>query len=222
MPLILVVGESGRGKSRGVKNLDPDTTAIINVEGKTLPFKEAKNFKQIPYDVSNPKASLIDSIKTISDFPLDKVSVVVIDSLSKWSDDLYVYAKEAFRTSRNKYEIPEFHNQAIKELLDIAKASPQVVIMTGHPDMTQTSLGDTTLNMAVMGGKWKGKLEREATIVFYANVKKNDEGKTEWFFETQSNGVTTAKSPEGMFDSLEIPNDYAFVLDKVKKYYEAE
>lgn len=219
MPLILVVGESGRGKSRGIKNLNPSTTAIINIEGKTLPFKEAKNFKQIPYDVNNPKVSLIETMKAISKMPAEKVSVVVIDSLSKWSDDLYTYAKEAFKTSRNKYEIPEYHNQAVKELFDIAKTSPQIVIMTGHPDMTQTSLGDTTLNMTVMGGKWKGKLEREATIVFYANARKNDEGKTEWFFETQSNGVTTAKSPEGMFDSTEIPNDYAYILEKVREYY---
>lgn len=219
MPVILVIGESGRGKSRGVKNLDPATTAIINVEGKTLPFKEAKNFKQLPYNVNDPKRSLIDLMKTIGKMSPDQVSVVVIDSLSKWSDDLYTYAKEAFKTSRNKYDIPEYHNNAIKELFDIAKASSQVVIMTGHPEMTTTSLGDTNMNMSVMGGKWKGKLEREATIVFYANARKDEEGKAEWFFETQSNGTTTAKSPEDMFESFEIPNDYAYILKKVKEYY---
>lgn len=37
-------------------------------------------------------------------------------------------------------------------------------------------------------------------------------------FFTQSNGMSTAKSPEGMFD-LEIPNDLKFVDSAIREYY---
>ena len=45
--LIAVVGASGSGKSTSLRNLDPETTFIINVAGKPLPFKGfRKNYKQ--------------------------------------------------------------------------------------------------------------------------------------------------------------------------------
>lgn len=38
-------------------------------------------------------------------------------------------------------------------------------------------------------------------------------------FYTQSNGQSTAKSPEDMFE-LEIPNDLKFVDDSIRNYYQ--
>ena len=40
----------------------------------------------------------------------------------------------------------------------------------------------------------------------------------EHIFITQSDGVTTAKSPEGMFD-LKMPNDLKVVDTKIREYY---
>ena len=36
---ILILGETGRGKSRSIKNLEPSETFIIRVIDKDLPFK---------------------------------------------------------------------------------------------------------------------------------------------------------------------------------------
>lgn len=41
----------------------------------------------------------------------------------------------------------------------------------------------------------------------------------EHYFITQSDGYTTAKSPEGMFD-LKIPNDLKAVDTAIRDYYE--
>jgi hypothetical protein len=38
-------------------------------------------------------------------------------------------------------------------------------------------------------------------------------------FFTQANGMSTAKSPEGMFE-LEIPNDLKFVDESIRNYYQ--
>jgi ABC-type oligopeptide transport system ATPase subunit len=36
---VLVIAESGSGKSTSIRNLDPKETVIINIANKPLPFK---------------------------------------------------------------------------------------------------------------------------------------------------------------------------------------
>ena len=45
---VLILGESGSGKSCSLRNLDPNTTAIFNVAGKPLPFRA-----KFPYVLQN-------------------------------------------------------------------------------------------------------------------------------------------------------------------------
>jgi predicted kinase len=68
--LVLVMGESGSGKSTSVKSLDPKETIVFNILGKRLPFKgsaanyndENKNiFKIEKYDTI---LTYLDSINT--------------------------------------------------------------------------------------------------------------------------------------------------------------
>jgi len=37
--LIGILGDSGKGKTTSLRNLDPEETVIINVSGKPLPFR---------------------------------------------------------------------------------------------------------------------------------------------------------------------------------------
>ena len=37
--MLLIMGESGTGKSTSMRNCDPATTAVVNPVGKPLPFK---------------------------------------------------------------------------------------------------------------------------------------------------------------------------------------
>jgi len=60
-------------------------------------------------------------------------------------------------------------------------------------------------------------LEGLFTTVLFTKVKKGKEG-MEYSFITQSDGMTTAKSPRGMFETLEIPNDLKFVINKINEY----
>ena len=47
-PNIIVVGKSGSGKSSSLRNLNAERTAVLNTERKQLPFRGAKNFKNVP------------------------------------------------------------------------------------------------------------------------------------------------------------------------------
>ena len=40
---VLLVSQSGKGKTYSFRNMNPDTTGFVNVENKPLPFKN--NFK---------------------------------------------------------------------------------------------------------------------------------------------------------------------------------
>jgi hypothetical protein len=38
-------------------------------------------------------------------------------------------------------------------------------------------------------------------------------------FYTQGDGISTAKTPEGLFDTVEIPNNLKYVDDRIRDYY---
>ena len=45
---------------------------------------------------------------------------------------------------------------------------------------------------------------------------------TEHKFITQSDGTAISKSPEGMFEDVEIPNDLLYVDGRIREYYGIE
>lgn len=71
--MIAVVGPSGSGKSTSLRNLDPKQTFIINVAGKSLPFKGfKKNYTALIQDPTSKawtgnlyNTSNIDKIKQV-------------------------------------------------------------------------------------------------------------------------------------------------------------
>lgn len=57
-------------------------------------------------------------------------------------------------------------------------------------------------------------------IVLFTHVIEKDaeNGEYDYTFLTNTNGACIAKSPKGMFESLNIPNDLQLVLDKIYEY----
>jgi hypothetical protein len=62
-------------------------------------------------------------------------------------------------------------------------------------------------------------LESMSSIVLFTHIESDGKGKNEYFFQTQTDGVSTAKSPAGMFEDYQIPNDLQMVKDTMFKYY---
>ena len=59
--LIVILGESGTGKSTSLRNLDPQETFIINVLNKPLPFRGYKKL----YNAENKNFLESDNYKEI-------------------------------------------------------------------------------------------------------------------------------------------------------------
>ena len=61
---VLILGESGTGKSASLRNFQPSEIGLVNVEGKPLPFRtdiasvESKDFDEIAYICKNAKMFL--------------------------------------------------------------------------------------------------------------------------------------------------------------------
>ena len=94
---VLVVAESGSGKSTSIENLDPKETFIINVANKPLPFKGWKA-KYIPWSKDNPAGNLYskataDDIIACMKYVNEKrpdIKVIVIDDFQYMSGFEYM------------------------------------------------------------------------------------------------------------------------------------
>jgi hypothetical protein len=58
-------------------------------------------------------------------------------------------------------------------------------------------------------------------MVLFTEVKRDKEGNVRYVFQTNSDGITSAKTPMGMFKDAYIDNDIAVVIEAAKKYYAA-
>jgi len=221
--IVLVIGKSGSGKSRSILNLDHTTTAIINVNRKDLPFRGWRG-KYQPLTKENPKGNLLasdnyDSImKTIRHIDNDRpeISVGIID------DFQYLMANEFMRRSKEtgfqKFSEIAHHAWSIIWECNLCR-SDLTWIFLSHSD--ENDHGE--MKVKTIGKLLDEKISVEGmfTIVLNTLIERNDESVKYWF-ETQNNGKSTSKSPEGMFTTHKIPNDLKFVIDHIKSYEQGE
>ena len=197
---ILVEGESGSGKSFGIKGLPPDETGVFSVEKGRLPFKG--NYKV------KPRATYKD-ISTIFKDPKLK-RYVIDDSQYLLVNELFDRAKE---TGYQKYTDMAVSFRNLIHNVNYLLPDDVVVYFLHHTE--------TDPNTGKVKAKTVGKmidqyltLEGCFDIVLLATV--DSEGH---YFITQSDGYSTAKSPEGMFPTVKIPNDLGYVDKCVREYW---
>ena len=196
---VLILGESGSGKSTSMRNFEPDEVGIFNVASKPLPFR--KKLKKA--DGATYK-TIINTLKN------PKLKCYVID------DSQYLLCFEMFATAQEKgYD--KYTNMALNFynlVQTVIKSTPPDVIVyfLHHTDTT----ADGKTKAKTIGKMLDDKLTLEGlfSIVLFCT---NDG--TEHKFITQSDGTTTAKSPMEMFDA-EIDNDLKAVDQKIREYYD--
>jgi len=95
------------------------------------------------------------------------------------------------------------------------------VIILAHTETTMDDEGIRRTSFKVIGGKLIGEkivVEGRFNIVLYSEVVVKD-GIPSYYFNTQSNGKNTCRTPKGMFTEQRIPNDYKLVIDTMSEYY---
>ena len=196
---VLILGESGSGKSTSLRNFEKEEVGIFNVAGKPLPFRKKLN------KVDNAGYGTI--LKILKNPGLKKY---VID------DSQYLMAFESFDHAKET-GYGKFTNMALnfRNLIDfVIKHTPDDVIVyfLHHTERGE----DGRLKAKTLGKMLDNQLTVEGlfSIVLLCQV----EG-SEHYFITNSDGSSPAKSPMEMFEPR-IPNDLKFVDDKIREYWD--
>lgn len=196
---VMILGQSGTGKSTSLRNFKPEEIGVINVSGKPLPFKS--KLKTIKTDKPEDIEKVIRGAKA---------KTIVID------DAQYIMANEFMRRAKeNGYQ----------KFVDIGRNFWAIVnaVIRETPDdtnvyfMMHTEMDANGNEKAKTIGKMldeKITLEGMFTIVLKTAVKDGN-----YVFLTQNNGMDTVKSPMGMFADAEIPNDLKLVDTVIREYY---
>lgn len=201
--LVFILGRSGTGKSFSMRNFDKGKLAVINVQGKILPFKGGAAVEQLNTDQSE---KIVIAIKNYA----KTYKSIVVD------DFQYVMANEFMRraTERGFDKFTEIARHAW-DIADCVRNLPEdvIVYVMCHTD-TDT---EGTERLKTIGKLLDEKicLEGMSTIVLKTNVSDG-----QYSFLTQNNGKDTVKSPMGMFPSYAIDNDLKYVDEKIRNYFE--
>lgn len=201
---VFILGASGTGKSYSMKRFPKDKMALINVQGKVLPFRGSGQIHQLQTDSSE---AIMQAMKTMAG---NGIKSIIVD------DYQYVMANEYMsRCYENGYNKFTEIGRHAWDILNTVRALPQDVIVYILCHIDRDDNGKEKIKTIGKLLDEKICLEGMATIVLKTAVA---DGK--YTFLTQNSGNDTVKSPEGMFPSYAIENDLYYVDQKIRAYFE--
>lgn len=195
---VLIMGESGSGKSSSLRNFKPDEVAIVNVAGKPFPFRN----KFSALTVEDPKVIMgILRKNAMNCYVIDDSQYLMAFKLiDKWQEQGY-----------NKYtEIA----RDFKKLIDtvVKDTSPDTVVYFLHH---VEQLDDGSIKAKTCGKMIDNWLTLEglfSTVIMCVATENKH------MFITQSDGTNTCKSPIGMLENP-MDNDLKAVDTAIREYY---
>ena len=225
---ILILGESGCGKSTSFRNLDPKETFIISTTSKPLPWRGWKKqyTKFNPKDnpdgnwYQTPKSSQITKIIKYVNAKRPEIRNIIIDDIQ------YAMSFE-YMDRRSETGFQKFSDIG-GDFTDMLRVADELrddikLIFSAHSE----NVGDA------MNPHWTlktvGKLVAEKitpeglfTYVFHAIPQSGDGDRMSYKFLTNTDGEHVAKTSMGMFEDLYIDNDLNEIIKIINEYNEGE
>ena len=197
---VLILGESGSGKSASLRNFEPEDVSIFNVAAKPMPFR-----KKLPTKATSNYAEIMACIKQSQ-----KKAFVIDDSQFLMCFESFAKAKE---TGYGKFTDMALHFYNLVQFV-ILQTPPDVVVYFLHHTEADSNTGK--VKAKTLGKMLDSQLTLEglfAIVLMCVSDGKNHH------FVTQSDGLTTTKSPMDMFPGV-IDNDLKMVDQTIREYYE--
>lgn len=197
---VLILGESGSGKSTSLRNFKKDELVIYNVAGKPLPFRSGAQLN---------RADNVSYDTIMGNMAKKRFKCYVID------DSQYLLCFELFgRTAEkgyDKFTEMALHFYSLIQFVIQQMPADCIVYFLHHTEEI-----DGRLKAKTIGKMLNEKLTVEGlfSIVLMA---KNIDGRH--VFLTRSDGRDTVKTPMEMFAEPEIDNDLKAVDSAIREYY---
>lgn len=207
---VMVLGESGTGKSSSMRGMNPAETLLIQAIKKPVPFR-SDGWKYLGADNKTGNIVVCDnSAQIITMMHKTQRQIVVID------DFQYVLANEFMRRSEERgYDKFSDIGRHAWDILNAASSLPdnKRVYILSHTEQTESG----RIKAKTIGKMLDDKITIEGmfSIVLRTAVI-NDQ----YMFRTRNNGSDTTKTPIGMFDAEVIDNDLNAVDHAITKYYQ--
>ena len=207
---VLILGNSGSGKSTSLRNLDPSKTLLIQCIRKPLPFKAAGwkvrakpgdggNIFQTdsPVDIEKAMRRSEHEIVVIDDYQAVMVNELMARSSEKGYDKFTDIGKGAWNVFNAAGSLAEHRR----------------VYILAH---TQTD------DFGAVRMKTVGKMVDQTLVPegYFTIVLRTEIVNGAYLFSTQTNGQDCCKSPIGMFADRHIDNDLSKVDQAICEFYE--
>jgi len=209
----LIIGESGTGKSASLRNLNPSDVLLIQAVNKPLPFK-VLGWKHLAPGVAGSIFVSDDSHKIVEAMKRTSKEIIVVD------DFQYVMANEFMRRVTDV----EIGNAAFAKYNEIARHAWDVLTAAASlPEhkrvylLSHTSTDDFgKTKIKTIGKLLDEKIVLEGLVSIVLRTAVINE---QYLFNTKNNGADTVKSPIGLFEGQQIPNDLAAVDAAIVDFY---
>lgn len=195
---VLIMGPSGSGKTYSLKNFEPTEVSIFSVEKSRLPFQ-----KKLPVMAH----ATYTEIEKVLSGELAKKSYVIDDSQYLLVNESFDRAKE---NGFSKWTDIALHFRNLIHFINHNLPDDVIVYFLHHSEEV-----DGRIKAKTIGKLLDNQLTVEGCFDVVLLAQMFD---VQHCFITQSDGYTTAKSPEGMFNPR-IPNDLKAVDVAIRNYY---
>lgn len=198
---VLILGESGSGKSASMRNFNENDVRILNVASKPLPFRNVNKLKKADKATYGMIKGAVSSGQTLSYVVDDAQYLMAFESFDKANEVGY-----------NKFVTMAKNYQEMLRYIQEETPSDTVVYVMQHIDRDENG----HIEPKTLGKMLKSQLDVSGLFTIVLLCKADEK---RHYFITQSDGTNPCKSPMGMFDDVEIDNDLKMVDDTIREYY---
>lgn len=201
---VLIIGKSGSGKSTSMKNCVGRDFNLIRTLNKPLPFR-GKILGWHTDDYEKVK-------KALSCAPAKSI---VIDDAGYLITNYFMRNHSVRGKGNDVFGVYNKIGDDFWSLIHFIVSLPEdkIVYVMMHEDSDESG----NIKAKTIGKLLDDKICLEGMFTIVLRCVNNS---SEHKFITQSDGTAISKSPEGMFEDLEIPNDLLFVDNMIREYYE--